>query len=492
MILQLQKQLETRTTPATKVPKYQTSNKCMVCGIKKEGEETICSNCQGRRRWDASRLTVPLYIFSLLALSFSFLILVNNEEVLNSYDIDLDGRTRVGFLFVMLGIISTIALSWERRRSLSVIDTYKFILPLYVVIIIPAMIVMLGVDPLSFIILLISIPTILAGCIIFFLFRKHIKFMGLVPMFFMGSGSFITLIGILFSIKGLELTGLIWFLSGKHVATLGIIILSISSYFAFSKTSVITRSNSSVNFFGIAVILLVCILVIRNGSKAEILDLLIVLPFMFLICSASSFMTEIINDRRVQKWNSDMRESLKRAEDLEKRKKIFYALQQMDRAIRSNPVDGFGRDPEHANIIFRIEGLSDLDDFSFTASEYEISLNEKAKILSSQGKFTEAVREYQESIKRNPDFIETYQNLAMLLSSIPGKKKEAGKHLDYLLGSKGMYVQRWMRYGVPTRYVYWMADSFALYREMLHKKSDMLYRLSREGDIWAYYSLARY
>jgi hypothetical protein len=492
LILQLQKQLETKVPPPTKIPTHSTSQKCLVCGVKKESDDTICINCQGKRKWDVNRLTVPLYIFSLLALSFSFLILVNNEEVLNSYEIDLEGRNQVGFLFLILGIISTMVISWERRRSLSVINTYKFILPLYAVIILPLLIVMLGIDPLSIIILLISIPTIIVGCIILFMFRKEIRSIGLLSLFFMGSGSFLTLIGILFSIKDLELTGLIWFLSGKHVAIFGIIILSFSSYFAFSKTSVITRSNSSVTFFSIAVIILVCLILLRNGTESEILDLLLVLPFMFLICSASSFMSEVVNDYRIQRWNSDMRESLKRAEDLEKRKKIFYALQQMDRAIRSNPVDGFGRDPEHANIIFRIGGDLDLEDFSFTASEYEISLNEKAKILSSQGKFTEAAREYQESIKRNPDFIETYQNLAMLLSSIPGKKKEAGKHLDYLLGSKGMYVQRWMRYGVPTRYVYWMADSFTLYKEMLYKKSDMLYRLSREGDIWAYYSLVRY
>ena len=222
------------------------------------------------------------------------------------------------------------------------------------------------------------------------------------------------------------------------------------------------------------------------------IDLMLLLPFLFLTSSTSSFMTEVVNDYRIEGWNSDMKESLGRAKDLEKRQKIFYALQQMDRAIRSNPVDGFGRDLEHANIIFSIEGRKDLEDFSFVASEYEISMNEKAKILSSQGKFTEAAREYQEAVKRNPDFIESYQNLAMLLSSIPGKKKEASKHLDYLLGSKGMYVERWMRYGVPTRYVYWMADSLEVYREMLKKKSDMLYRLSRDGDIWAYYSLVRY
>lgn len=143
-------------------------------------------------------------------------------------------------------------------------------------------------------------------------------------------------------------------------------------------------------------------------------------------------------------------------------------------------------------MIFRMEGPGLLEDFTFVPSEYEISLNEKAKILSSQGKFPEAAKEYQEAIKRDPDFIESHQNLAMLLSSIPGKKKEATKHLDYLLGSKGLYIDRWMRHGVPTRYVYWMADSVALYREMLYKKSDMLYRLSREGDVWAYYSLIRY
>jgi hypothetical protein len=37
-----------------------------------------------------------------------------------------------------------------------------------------------------------------------------------------------------------------------------------------------------------------------------------------------------------------------------------------------------------------------------------------------------------------------------------------------------------------------MSDCLVLYKESLEKKSELLERLSKEGDTWSYYSLVRY
>ena len=104
----------------------------------------------------------------------------------------------------------------------------------------------------------------------------------------------------------------------------------------------------------------------------------------------------------------------------------------------------------------------------------------------------EAAKEYQDVIKRNPDYLEAYVNLSMLLSSIPGRRKEAVKHIDFLIASKEVYIERWIRSGMPMRYVFWMADALREYRTLLDRKADMLAKLSRDGDVWAYFSLVRY
>jgi hypothetical protein len=493
-MLQLQKQLRTRAPPAGKVPSPPETGSCLVCGTKMSAGSGICDKCNSKRRWEISRLTTPLYTLAIIALCICFLILVNSDEMLSSFQIDLSNRQDIGYLFLILSVLTGMVFSWQRRKALSMGEVYRSLLPILSIVMIPVPIVLLSLELTSIVTILSAVVIFPIAGIILILFRKEARDMGLSGFLFLAVGSILTLFGLMFSIKDIELTGFIWFLSGKHVVVLGVISLFIGGFATISKFSVVSKSAGVPIFYILAAVSFIILVFLSRGTTGgeSIKDLLLVVPFILLVISTSSFLTETVNDLRIENINTSMKEALKRSEDLEKEKKIFYSLQQMDRAISSNPIDGFGRTAEHPSVIFTMEGPGLLEDFTFVPSEYEISLNEKGKILSSQGKFPEAAKEYQEAIKRSPEYLASYQNLAMLLSSIPGKKKEGVKHIDYILGSKEVYLKRWMRYGVPTRYVYWMADSMMLYRDMLHKKSDLLYRLSREGDVWAYYSLVRY
>jgi len=493
-LLHMQKQLRTNAPAQTKVPASTGDHHCLICGEKVSDMEGTCGPCSSKRKWDISNLTVPLFILSIMGICLSFLILVNQDQMLSSFEIDLSDRSDVGFIFMILTLVTAMALSWQRRKAISLGDPYRSILPLMAVTTLPLPMVLISMDPSSILILGVSILLIVSALAILLVFRKEAMNMGPLSFLFITLGSIFTLFGLMFSLRDIELTGLIWFLSGKHVAFIGIIFLAIGAYLTISRISLVSKSASTSIFFSLSAVVFLILVMIRDpsGEVSDQLELLMVVPFLFLTVSTSSFLAEAVNDLRIKSMNDSMKEAMKRSEDLEGKNRIFYSIQQIDRAIRTNPVDGFGRTIEHSSVIFKMEGPALVDDFTFIPSEIEISLNEKAKILSSQGKFPDAAKEYQEAIKRSPEFIETYQNLGMLLSSIPGKKKEAGKHIDYVLGSKEVYIKRWMRHGLPTRYAYWMADSMALYRKMLKRKSDLLFRLSKEGDVWAYYSLVRY
>jgi len=309
---------------------------------------------------------------------------------------------------------------------------------------------------------------------------------------FLVFGSIFTLYGVLFSVKGMDLTGFIWFLSGKHVSVMGSVFLFFGTYLAFKDTSIVSKAMAPVLFYSISAVMFLFLVIFDQEGGTDVLDILLVVPFILLIVTSGAYLVECINDMKMDKATSEIEESLARAGDLESKGRYFYALQQMDRAIRANPVSGFGRIQGTPNIIFELEGPHHSEDFIFEPDEYEISMNEKGKILSSQNKFTEAAKEYLDITKRNPEYLEAYVNLSMLLSSIPGRRKEAVKHIDYLIASKEVYIERWIRPGMPMRYVFWMADAIREYRTLLDRKSDMLAKLSRDGDVWAYFSLVRY
>lgn len=258
-----------------------------------------------------------------MAVSFSFLILVNEDEVLRTFEIDLSDRSDMGFLFLILSIVTAMALSWERRRALSVGDAYKSILTVLAILLIPLPIVMLSLAPTSIVTILSAIIIIpLAGVVLFF-FRSEARDMGITAFFFIALGSIMTLYGIMFSIKNMELTGIIWFLSGKHVALMGMIILGTGSYLAISKISIISKSIGPPFYFSLSTILFMVLVLYRNGSEGYngVFDLLMVLPLMLLTISTSSFLVEVVNDQRIDLSNAEMMESLSRSEELEKRKR---------------------------------------------------------------------------------------------------------------------------------------------------------------------------
>ncbi|MGA1872661.1 MAG: tetratricopeptide repeat protein [Thermoplasmatota archaeon] len=476
----------------TRGPASTRSKGCIGCGSDVEVKGEICKRCDQRRKWDVRKLTTPVLSLSIISMVLAFLILVNRQEISDSFDIDLSQRTDIGYLLVLLTIVSGIVFIWERRTSLAVWDAYRPILPVLGMVLIPLPVAIVLMDPtsmVSFLVLFLMLPVI--GVVFVFL-RKELLHLGLVSMTLLAVGSILSLYGVLFSIKEMDLTGFLWFLSGKHVSVLGSALLFIGSYLAFRDASIVSKAMAPVLFYCISAVMFVFLIIFIESGQSDVLDLLMVFPLLLMIISAASYMVECVNDVGMQRSMEEIEESLKRARDLGKRRNYFYALQQIDRAMRANPVSGFGRVQGTPNVIFDLEGPHHTEDFIFEPDEYEISMNEKGKILSSQGKFQEAMKEYQELIKRNPDFLEGYINLSMVLSSAKGRRKEAVKHIDYLIASKEVYIERWIRPGMPIRYVFWMADALREYRTMIDQKADMLNQLAKEGDVWAYFSLARY
>ena len=139
----------------------------------------------------------------------------------------------------------------------------------------------------------------------------------------------------------------------------------------------------------------------------------------------------------------------------------------------------------------RLKGSYCLEKITFSPDEYELGLNEKGKMLASQGRFQDAVKEFQEAIRRRPDYIESYMNLSMLLISIPGKRRESCKNIGYLLSYKDHYISCWLEDDLPYRRLRWISQNYIIYKRSLDLKSEILSEMGAKGDIWSYYSLIK-
>ncbi len=467
---------------------------CLSCGEDLDGEQKLCQRCQKLRVWDIGSIRTPLVFLSSLSMVFGFLVLIANDVVLDRFEIDLLQRADMGYLMLILSLISSTILLGTRRNSLQDLGAYKPILPFLILPLLPLPVILITTDPTNILFYLLLILIFSGSFTLIFPFRKDLFSCGPLSMTLVLSGTIMVNGGFALSLHDVDLGNMLWFMSSYHLALVGMLIIPIGGYMAIESVSLIlkTVATSLCFFISFSSLVLLSILHQTNSSYNEVMKILISTIFSYFALSISFYISEVMNDLRMQNSKREIEEAFMRAEKLEERGKFFYALQQLDRAIKANPISGFGKTLEDANVIFQLEGADALFDFTFTSKEYEISLNEKAKILASQGKLAEAVKEYLEAIKRRPGYIESYLNVGMMLSSLPGKKKESNKYLNYLVASKSIYMERWLRRGIPWNYRFWMSDCFLTYRETLDRKSELLCKMGRDGDIWPYYSLVRY
>ncbi|MGA1848416.1 MAG: tetratricopeptide repeat protein, partial [Thermoplasmatota archaeon] len=446
------------------------------------------------RRWDIGTLRTPLVFLSALAVIMGFLILAGHVMVLEVFRIELEGKSDTGYLLLILGLLSAVVLLVSRRKALVETGPYRETLPLAALVIAPFPVIIVIMEPSRFFsyILMVMILSI-CGSVLYFMRRELLAFRS-PSLLFITTGSVLLYSGVALSIRNVDLSNVVWFLSGYHIAFTGMFLLPLGGFLAVEKMSILSKNISTAMLLFLSFGLLFALVIIGEtiSGGGDLYHLCYSLFLAGTSLGISSYLSEVRNDMRMESARKDVIESMSRATDLESKGRIFYALQQLDRAISANPVDGFGRTREDPNIIFEMEGKKATDEFIFDPREYEISLIEKAKILTSQGKVAEAVKEYMEAMRRRPGYIPIYQNLGMLLSSMPGRKREAGKYFNYLLAYKRVYLDRWIREGMPWDYRFWMTDCLLLYKESIEKKSELLTRLSREGDTWSYYSLVRY
>jgi len=467
---------------------------CIPCGKKEENGNPICRKCERIRKWDIGTLRTPLVLLSAMAVIIGFLLLVGYGMVLDVFQIDLEGRSDAGYFLLLLGLISVFLLMVSRRKAMAGSGPYKELLPMLAMSLAPFPFIVVALepgDPLPYILLIFILS--LCGSVFYFTRREILSFR-LPSLSLIMLGSILIHAGAGLSIRNVDISNVVWFLSGYHIAFAGMLMLPLGGFLAVEKMSILSRNISTAILLSLSFGWLMALVIIGQSipKTGDMFHLSFSLFFTGMTLGLSSYLSEIKNDLKMETSRKDIIDSISRAGDLETKGKIFYALQQLDRAISTNPVDGLGRTRDDPNIIFELEGRRATQDLIFDPMEYEISLVEKAKILTSQGKLSEAVKLYMEAMRRRPGYIPAYQNLGMLLSSMPGRKREAEKYFNYLLAYKKTYLDRWLREGMPWDYRFWMTDCLILYKRSLEKKSELLARLSREGDTWSYYSLVRY
>ena len=338
-----------------------------------------------------------------------------------------------------------------------------------------------------------SILAIIAASSIFF-FRSFFKKIPVKQILLLICGLFSVDIGFGLSLLNIGNDHIIWFLSGSVILVMGVAIILISTIMIAKSLSLMQIESLPNVILFISTILVVIPIYIHGESSSDPSPIVlssIILGFSLLVIASGIWIRKRAIDEEIRINNREIKFSLDKCEKLMNDGRNYYALQQLDRAIVLNPIDGLGRGRELDNIIMRLKGSYRLDKITFSPNEYELGLNEKGKMLASQGRFQDAVKEFQEAIRRRPDYIETYMNLSMLLISIPGKRRESCKNIGYLLSYKDHYISRWLEDDLPYRRLRWISQNYIIYQRSLDLKSEILSEMGAKGDIWSYYSLLK-
>lgn len=467
-------------------------DKCIFCG-NRAFKKDLCGKCSIRATISPLSLIDLHFILPVLSFIISFLLL--KGEIILDKRLDLfSGRgDELGFLFISLSLFSCFLLIMERRGSVSKIKNltrsfFIILLPVGILSLLPLL--TMGLGPVQMMMPLFILPLMV---ILYVLDRKNFSNRTSVDIIVLLLGSSILCSGFFFSFSGRDIGSIIWFISGEHIAIFGLLLLYISIFRISNNSDTSTRTTMSVIALSTSVSILLLVGISRPifGENGYIDDSLALMSLIVLAISIMAKMNIRMKEFIMISSFKTVERSLKRASILEKNNKDFYALQQYDEALNVNPIHELGRQYYKGSIIARLESRTAREHLSFEPTEYDISYNEKAKILSSQSRWSEAVKQYREALRKRPDHIITYLELSMLLASIPGKRKESEDNLKFFIYSKRTYLKRWFEVELSPEMLHWIASSYDLYIETLEKKLNLLNEMSKGGDIWAYYSLGR-
>jgi ABC-type transport system involved in multi-copper enzyme maturation permease subunit len=283
-----------------------------------------------------------------------------------------------------------------------------------------------------------------------------------------------------------------WVIDGPILTLFGMGLYLISAFFIIRSSDLETIEGVPILLWILGSTLVSAILYVESflGTRTTSLYLLLG-NAMLLICTSLIAMASRRDvDRIMSRTETNISESILRGDRLISEGRPFYGLQQLDLALRMNPVDGFGKPKGSDNPLFRIEGSGHTSIYNFSASQNELALNEKGLIFCTQGRFSDAIRSYQEATKRDPDYLEPYWNLSTLLSTMPGKQTEGMRYTDYLIAAKTLYMRKWMKRMIQEDHGDWMGRCLDSYRRTLRRRSELLSQLSAKDDVWAYYRIA--
>jgi tetratricopeptide (TPR) repeat protein len=405
--------------------------------------------------------------------------------------VDISLRAWGLLLLSISGVFLTLYLPFIWRSLLSrklYIALARSLAPLFVVSG-PLAMAAYGINTATIIYLIISIS---AGGSVLFLIRDNIKRIGRPDILFLIFSFALLFTGTLFPQRGMtEFLG-IWFIPNSFMAFVGALLFPAAVFRMDIVSTMQTRSSLIFpSIFLTLVLTTISIVVHFNVGSRTVSGLFWFITLVFLMISLSHGMikrkmdADLVYSFRTGNYNRN------KAEEFRKKGDSSYLLHHLDMAINSNPLHGLGDIPQNGNLIFSIHGKEGWSSISRDPDEYVAAHCEKARLLSSRGRFVDAVKEYRSAITKGPDHFRTYYHLAMLQASIAGRSAESGKNLDMFLTSRKQYLARLMSDPPLEYYVFVLNRLFGDYCKTLEKKMEILSELGRSGDIWSYYTLMR-
>ncbi len=480
---------------ANRVPEYfesdGSSSRCGLCGMGVDkGQDRFCSDC-GRGLLPAdpplfSSMNLIVMLSSIIAAQY----LILRSTIEEGSSSSLEGMFITVLIMLIFTFFLNVIMIWKKYRNLlrpAILKGWATVIAPLVVPWSLVEIVSLDSGPVVMIIASSSLVISLGAFIIF------VGILGRTSR----SWSILTSVGSLLYYLGLVLSFSIegpsglWVLNGPYLMVIGLVICTFSSYRTVRAMDLPSSEGVPLAelFFTFLIVQITLLFGLWSGQGSGSFIGLIALCFLMLSVSIITMAARSMTEQIMSNSKRTVLDHIRRAEVLKRKKNLFYALQQIDLAIKKNPVDGFGRTHGADNPIYRLECMDHTKDFEYQTDPTVLALNEKGMTLSSQGLFAESTKQFLEATRRDPKYSGSYWNLATILFTTPGKRQEAKRYMDTMLTTKRSYMRRWMDRGVQTDHASWMVSMFDDYLKAMEVRSDILTDLTNKGDLWAYYRL---
>jgi len=467
-------------------------NRCPVCDDRVDTRTILCDRCASR---DGSLFLyfgdAPM-IMSILTVIISFILMrMEQGEVFHLKGVELPFESWALLFLALSGLflVFSIPFLW---RSFTDRGLYRFILK----VLSPMAAIMGFMYMLMHGIVILSLSIMLAGLmgmiISIVIERKWNNRQNILDFLI-----YIVIAIIFFSASILSIGGVI------DIAGIGLffpplaagagIILLLPVTYRMGKNLSFQAKFASPYLFTILSVLFgfLCYFLERQYGSSELIKILWFTTLALVEISTAMFMLKRRNDSLILNSfkNHDMHGSI--ADIMIGEKNFIFALHHLDRSISDNPFHGMGMKPESGNVLFMLEGTDTKPLISQESDEYTIAHIEKAYLLSSRGRLTEALKELKKGAEKRPDSYHIYYHLATLESTLGANRKELTLDLEMFLTSRKMYFQRLLSRGFPESYLKVFNELYHNYVEDVERRIEILAKLGRSTDVMPYFTIAR-